>query len=192
MTRIEELEAIVATYALNSHPFYQDWRAGILPMNKLVDYSGEYGLFVSTIASGWDTIGEPVYANEEREHEVMWDDFRGALGFETLSLRVQTDTLVTAARNLFSKKAESVGALFAFESQQPHTAQSKLDGINEHYPLSEEGKRYFVVHASDFAEVEDLKTHIANLSDEEFARCKTACGILSAAMWGALDGIYYV
>jgi pyrroloquinoline-quinone synthase len=192
MTRIEELQSIVAQYDLNSHPFYQDWRAGKLPMAKLVDYSGEYGLFVSTIAAGWDTIGEPVYANEEREHEVMWDDFRGALGFETLSLRVQTDTLVTAARNLFSKKSEAVGALFAFESQQPYTAQSKLDGLNEHYPLSEEGKRYFVVHASDFAEVEDLKKYIANLTDEEFARTKTACGILSAAMWGALDGIYYV
>lgn len=192
MTRIEELEAIVGRYDLNKHPLYMEWRAGSLPKTKLVDYSGEYGLFVSTIAAGWDTIGEPVYANEEREHEILWDDFRGALGFETLSLRVQTDTLVTAARNMFSKKAEAVGALFAFESQQPFTAQSKLDGLNEHYPLSEEGKRYFVVHASDFAEVEDLKRHIASLTEEEFQRCKTACGILSAAMWGALDGIYYI
>ncbi len=192
MSRVAELEAIIALYDLNTHPFYQEWRAGTLPLTKLVDYSGEYGLFISTIAAGWDTIGEPVYANEEREHEVLWDDFRGALGFETLSLRVQTDTLVTAARNLFSKKVEAVGALFAFEAQQPNTAQSKLDGINEHYPLSEEGKRYFVVHASDYAEVEDLKSHIAAMSDEEFARTKTACGILSAAMWGALDGIYYV
>ena len=139
-----------------------------------------------------NTIGEPIYANEEREHELFWDDFRGALGFETLSLRVQTDTLVTAARNLFSKKPESVGALFAFESQQPHTSQSKLDGLNEHYPLTDKGKRYFVVHASDFAEVEDLKRHIASLTHEEFARTKTACAILSAALWGALDGIYYV
>jgi pyrroloquinoline-quinone synthase len=191
MTRVQELEAIVAQYDLNGHPFYQEWRAGTLPMKKLVDYSGEDGLFVSTIAAGWDTIGEPVYANEERQHEVFWDDFRGALGFETLTLRHQTDTMCTAARNLFSSKPESIGALFAFESQQPHTAQSKLDGLNEHYPLTEEGKRYFVVHASDFAEVEDLKRHIANLTDEEFARTKTACAILSAAMWGALDGIYY-
>jgi len=191
MNRIEELEAIVAQFDLNKHPFYEDWRAGTLPMTKLVDYSGEYGLFVSTIAMGWDTIGESVYAAEERQHEVFWDDFKGALGFETLSLRHQTDTMVSAATNLFSEKPEAIGALFAFESQQPHTAKSKLDGLNEHYPLTEEGKRYFVVHANDFSEVEDLKRHIASLTDEEFACTKTACAILSAAMWGALDGIYY-
>lgn len=191
MTRVEELEQIVARYDLNRHPFYMEWRAGSLPKYKLVDYSGEYGLFVSTIASGWDTIGEPVYANEEREHEVYWDDFRGALGFDKLSLRGETDTLVTAARNMFANKAEAVGALYAFEIQQPVTSQSKLDGLNEHYDLTEEGKRYFVVHAGDFGEADDLKRHIASLTDEEFERTKTACGILSAAMWGALDGIYY-
>lgn len=192
MTRIEQLEAIVAQNDLNLHPFYQEWRAGTLPKYKLVDYSGEYGLFVATIAEGWDTLGESEYAEEERHHEILWDDFRGALGFETLSERPQTSTMVSAARSLFSTKPEAVGALFAFESQQPFTAQSKLDGLNEHYPITDEGKKYFVVHASDFAEVETLKQHIASLSDEEFARTKTACAILSAAMWGGLDGIYYV
>jgi len=191
MSRIQELEAIVAQFDLNLHPFYQDWRAGTLPTAKLVDYSGEYGQFVGTIAAGWDTIGETHYAEEEREHEVLWDDFRDAVGFQSLTLRPQTDTMVVAARNLFSKQPEAIGALFAFESQQPYTAQSKLDGLNEHYSLSEAGKKYFVVHASDFAEVEDLKGHIANLSDDEFARTKTACAILSAAMWGGLDGVYY-
>ncbi len=191
MTRIEELDEIVARYDLNQHPFYVDWRCGTLPRVKLVDYSGEYGMFVSTIAAGWDTIGEPVYANEEREHEVFWDDFRGALGFQSLSLRPETDTLVTAARNLFASKADAVGALYAFEVQQPVTAQTKLEGLNEHYELDDAGKRYFVVHAGDFDEVDDLKRHIAAMSEEEFARTKTACGILSAAMWGALDGIYY-
>ena len=192
MNRIQELESIVAQHDLNLHPFYQEWRAGTLPLSKLVDYSGEYGLFVSTIASGWDTIGETRYANEEREHEVLWDDFKGALGFEILTSWPQTNTMVQAATNLFLTKAEAIGALFAFEAQQPHTAKSKLDGLNEHYALSETGKEYFVVHAEDFAEVDDLKRHIASLTDEEFARTKTACAILSAAMWGALDGIYYV
>jgi len=192
MNRIEELESIIAQHDLNTHPFYQDWRAGTLPLTKLVDYSGEYGMFVSTIAAGWDTIGEHHYAAEEREHEVLWDDFKGALGFEIHSSHPQTDVLVNAAQNLFSTKAAAIGALYAFEAQQPHTAQSKLEGLNEHYTISDAGKKYFAVHANDFGEVEDLKRHIASLSDEEFAQTKTSCAILSAAMFGALDGIYYV
>jgi pyrroloquinoline-quinone synthase len=192
MDRIQQLEAIVAQHDLNTHPFYQEWRAGTLPLTKLVDYSGEYGMFVSTIAVGWDTIGETHYAEEEREHEVLWDEFKGALGFEIHSRHPQTEVLVSAASNLFSTKAAAIGALYAFESQQPHTAQSKLEGLEEHYTISDAGKKYFAVHANDFGEVEDLKRHIASLSDEEFAQTKTACAILSAAMFGALDGIYYV
>jgi len=191
MDRISEINAIVERFDLNKHPFYQEWRAGTLPQAKLTDYAGEYGQFVATIAKGWETLGESRYAAEEREHEVLWDDFKAEVGCQNLTNRPQTQTLVGAANNLFTTKPEAVGALYAFEVQQPHTAQSKLDGLNEHYSLTEKGKEYFRVHASDFNEVEDLKGHIASLTDEEFARTKTACALLCAAMWSGLDGVYY-
>ncbi len=191
MDRIQQLEEIIARHDLNSHPFYQAWRMGTLPTEKLTDYAGEYGRFVATIAKGWDTIGESHYAEEEREHEVLWNDFKSELGCTTLSARPQTDVLVTAADRLFTTPAEAVGALYAFEAQQPNTAQSKLEGLNEHYSMSDKAKHYFVVHASDFNEVEDLKGHVARMSEDDFARCKTACTIVSASMYSALDGVYY-
>jgi len=192
MNRIQELEGIIDLHNLNQHPFYQEWRAGTLPKEKLVDYSGEYGQFISTIALGWETIGETGYANEEREHEELWDNFKEAVNFEKLSLYPQSDTVVKVAKNLFSTKPEAIGALYAFEFQQPETTQSKLTGLNEHYSISDEGKKYFETHAGDFAEVNSLKQHISQLTENEFARAKTACSLMSTAMWGALDGIYYV
>jgi hypothetical protein len=36
-----------------------------------------------------------------------------------------------------------------------------------------------------------LAERIERLSDDDFARAKTACAIFSAAAWGALDGVYY-
>jgi pyrroloquinoline-quinone synthase len=191
MDRISQLEQIIAQHELNGHPFYQAWRMGTLPTEKLTDYAGEYGRFVATIAKGWDTIGEAAYADEEREHELFWNDFKAELGSTTLSNYPQTEVLVTAADNLFSTKPEAIGALFAFEAQQPHTSRSKLDGLNEHYAMGDKAKHYFVVHADDIHEVEDLKRYVSELSDEEFARCKTACAIVSAAMYSALDGVYY-
>ncbi|CAN5560933.1 N/A [soil metagenome] len=191
MDRIQQLEDVISRYSLNAHPFYQAWRMGTLPTTKLTDYSGEYGRFVATIADGWDTIGEPAYAEEEREHEVMWADFKNELGCETISNHPQTDVLVAAAKNLFKTKPEAIGALYAFEAQQPMTSRSKLDGLNEHYKLSDKAKVYFEVHADDIHEVEDLKTYVGNLTEEEFSRCKTACTILTASMWSALDGVYY-
>ncbi|HSI73212.1 MAG TPA: iron-containing redox enzyme family protein [Fimbriimonas sp.] len=191
MDRISELNQIIERHGLNSHPFYQEWRMGTLPTEKLTDYAGEYGRFVATIAKGWDTIGMAHYAEEEREHELLWNDFKAELGCTTLSQRPQTEVLVSAADNLFATPAEAVGALYAFEAQQPHTSRSKLDGLNEHYNMSEKAKHYFVVHADDVHEVEDLAEKVNAMSDEEFSRCKTACTIVSAAMWSALDGVYY-
>jgi pyrroloquinoline-quinone synthase len=192
MDRISQLDAIIGQFDLNGHPFYQEWRMGTLPLEKLRDYAGEYGQFVGTIASGWDTLGEAHYAEEERVHEKLWDDFKAAIGCEYVSNHHHTDTLVTAAKNLYSTRPEAIGALYAFEAQQPNTTQSKLDGLNEHYNVSEKGKEYFVVHASDFCEVELLKKYVTEMSDADFIRCKNACALLCSAMWGGLDGIYAV
>lgn len=54
-----------------------------------------------------------------------------------------------AARNNFKGEAEAVGALYAFGAQQPHTSQSKLDGLREHYHVVEKGEEYFLVYAFD-------------------------------------------
>lgn len=189
--RVQELDAIVDQFDLNRHPFYQDWRMGTLPVEKLRDYAGEYGQFVGTIAEGWEALDETHYAEEEREHEVLWGDFKTAIGAAAVSNRSATNTLVTAAKNAFRHPTTALGALYAFEAQQPHTSQVKLDGLIEHYAVSEAGQEYFKVHANDIAERDLLRERAAKMSDAEFAQTKIACALLGAAMWSALDGVYY-
>jgi len=190
MDRIAQLDAIVAQYDLNTHPFYTAWRAGTLPMDRLTDYSGEYGRFVDTIADGWETLGYPDYAAEERDHAVMWRMFQKSVGLQTTRDYAQTEVLEHSARTLFNAgPAEALGALYAFESQQPHTSRSKLDGLREHYAIDEAGHEYFVVHADDVHEVEDLRARTASLTDAEFNRAKSACATVCVAMWSALDGV---
>lgn len=189
-SRIAQLDAIVQQFDLNNHPFYRDWRMGTLPVEKLRDYGAEYGHFVATIAEGWETLGENYYADEEREHELLWADFRAEVGAGDEMTRPHTATLVAAARNAFKTEAEAIGALYAFEAQQPHTSRSKLDGLNEHYRLTDKGKEYFVVHADDIAERDVLRARAEKLTDREFERAKAACAVVCAAMWSALDGVY--
>lgn len=191
MNRIEQLDAIIAQFDLNGHPFYQDWRMGTLPIEKLRDYANEYGRFIGTIDQGWDTIGETKYAEEERYHEQLWAKFQAEIASGASTNKPQTETLVTAARNAFSLQAEAVGALYAFEAQQPKTSRSKLDGLIEHYNISPEGQEYFQVHADDVQEAEDLRAYVAKMSDDDFARTKSACAVVCSAMWSALDGVYY-
>ena len=191
--RIEELDAIVRQFDLNEHPFYQAWRVGTLPIERLADYAAEWAPVIGVIDQGWERIGYPEYAAEEREHDELWNRFRGALGASGEMRRPQSRTLLAVGEHAFASVPEALGALYSFEVQQPATASSKLDGLREHYAgtVDAEGQRYFVEHAVETDEPAMLAARIEALSDDDFARARTACAIFSAAAWGALDGVYY-
>lgn len=192
MQSIAPLDAIVSQFDLNQHPFYREWTMGLLPKESLQRYSGEYAAFVGTIALGWETVGQNHYAAEEREHEVLWSRFRRELGGSDKPQLSATNSLTTVATNLFKAGVpEALGALYAFEAQQPLTSRSKLDGLNKYYGLSAAAKEYFAVHADDVQEAALLRDEIGKLSDSEFERAKNACAMVCAAMIGALDGVYY-
>ena len=192
-SRIDELDAIVRQFDLNEHPFYRDWRAGTLPIDRLRDYADEWAPFIGAIDAGWDRIGYPDYAAEEREHDELWSRFRTSLGACGTMSRPQSATLLAVGANAFASVPEALGALYSFEVQQPATAASKLAGLREHYAgtVDDDGQRYFVEHAVETDEPAMLAARIDELSDGEFARARTACAIFSAAAWGALDGVYY-
>ncbi|MGH2475040.1 MAG: hypothetical protein ACRDIL_07225 [Candidatus Limnocylindrales bacterium] len=192
-SRIDELDAIVRQFDLNDHPFYTEWRAGTLPVERLAEYADEWAPFISAVDQGWDRIGYPEYAAEEREHDELWSRFRAALGATGDMSRPQSATLLAVGRNAFASVPESLGALYSFEVQQPATASSKLAGLREHYAgaVGADAQQYFVEHAVETDEPALLAERIDALSDGDFARARTACAVFSAAAWGALDGVYY-
>lgn len=190
MNRIAILDSIIEKFDLNQHPFYKAWVAGTLPKEALVDYSGDYGFFIATIASGWDAIGEVAYAEDERDHERMWANFQTSVGLKCTLNLTSTQKLVEVANAAFSDPASAVGGLYAFEAQQPHTSRSKLDGLRAHYSVGEVGEEYFVVHADDIHEIEELKLAVEKLTETEFEKTVRACEDVCVAMWSALDGLY--
>jgi pyrroloquinoline-quinone synthase len=192
-SRIVELDAIVRSFDLHQHPFYTEWRAGTLPVQRLAEYADEWAPFIGVVDAGWERIGYPEYAAEEREHDELWRRFRGALGATGEMRRPQSRTLLAVGENAFASVPEALGALYSFEVQQPATATSKLAGLREHYAgtVDADAQQYFVEHAVETDEPSMLAARIEALSDGEFARAKTACALFSAAAWGALDGVYY-
>lgn len=192
-SRIDELDAIVRQFDLNEHPFYQEWRAGTLPIERLAEYSNEWAPFIAAVDQGWDRIGYPAYAAEEREHDALWARFRSALGASSEMHRPQSKTLLAVGEQAFASVPEALGALYSFEVQQPKTASSKLAGLREHYAgtVDADAQRYFEEHAVETDEPAMLASRIEELSEGEFARARTACAVFSAAAWGALDGVYY-
>jgi pyrroloquinoline-quinone synthase len=184
-----ELDAIVARYDLNEHPFYQAWRAGTLRPETLGVYASEYAPFIGAVEQGWRTLGDAEHAAEEREHARLWERFRDALGPSGTPGCQETAALAETARRAFEETASAAGALYAFEAQQPSTARSKLDGLREHYALPENATAYFREHAGDYGERDKLRRQLDALSADQAARASLSCEDLCRAMWAALDGI---
>jgi pyrroloquinoline-quinone synthase len=185
------MEAIVAEHDLLNHPFYQAWNAGTLPTEALATYASEWGNFVAQVPNGWAAHGDEAVAAEERIHVGLWTDFARSLGTSVTPVTIPKVGILTSAcdRN-FSGSATSIGALYAFEAQQPKTSTSKLSGLKEHYSLGEAGEEYFRVHCDDVHEMEVLTQRAEALSPEEQERAIAACEETAKALWTALTGIH--
>jgi len=186
-------DALVAARSLLGHPFYQAWSAGTLPVAALRDYAGEYGAFIATIADGWRTAGHDDIAAIEDGHAQVWSQtFARTLDTAVGSPEVaEVADLVAAAEELFGDRATALGALYAFEAQQPATARSKREGLVEHYPqLPRTAGLYFAIHEDDDAEPAMLAADMDALGPDEAERAVAACDRMTKALWDALGGVY--
>jgi pyrroloquinoline-quinone synthase len=186
-----QLDTVLEKWNLLSHPFYQAWSAGTLPVDALKVYASEYGAFIETLPQGWATLNDMETADEEREHAEMWNSFASALGAKVATPQIaQTKELVKTSGKLFADSASALGAMYAFEAQQPGTAQSKLQGLKAHYHLPAEVEPYFEVHSANWHESEKILKQIEALSSENQKDALAACEQMGESLWNALTGIY--
>jgi pyrroloquinoline-quinone synthase len=80
--------------------------------------------------------------------------------------------------------------LYAFEAQQPATAQSKLDGLKTHYKLPREVEPYFEIHSTNWHESEKILRQLDALPSDEQAQALAACEQMASSLWDALTGIH--
>ena len=154
-------------------------------------YAREYGNFISSLPRAWETLKNSETAAEEREHAEMWTDFTAAVGGFTADASLpQTLNLIRASEALFATRATALGAMYAFEAQQPATAKSKLDGLKTHYNLLQGVEPYFEVHSANWHELEKILRQIESLPVDEQARALAACEQMAASLWDTLTGIH--
>ena len=191
MTTKQQLDSILEKWDLLKHPFYQAWNEGTLPVEALKVYASEYGAFINTLEAGWKTLGDQETAEEEKEHAELWEQFAVALGTEINTPQItQTKELLDISQNLFASPATTLGAMYAFEAQQPATAKSKLQGLKTHYSLPTEVEPYFEAHSANWHESEKILAALDKLSPEDQERAIVACAKMAKSLWNALTGIH--
>lgn len=191
-TVFSRCDEVINKYSLLEHSFYQRWSAGTLPVAALRDYAGEYGMFVRTFGSNWETVGRPELARREAGHAKVWDDtFAKSLGTAVGVPKVsEVADLIATSQDLSSERTSALGALYAIESQQAIVAKAKLKGLQEHYSaLPEQCGEYFRLHCDDYDEVSILVEEIGKLSVEGQEKVLSACEMMCSALYDSLTGV---
>ena len=192
-TLSDQCDSIIAARSLLQHPFYQSWSEGRLPVEALRDYAREYGAFIDTIAAGWRAALEPRIASIEEGHAELWrSTFAASLETEVHTPAIpEAASLVNTAEKLFSTHSTALGALYAFEAQQPQTAERKLKGLREHYvQLPASCGDYFEQHLGDYDEPAHLAEKLNALPPVAHDEALRACDAMCDALYEALSGIH--
>jgi len=209
------IDSKVAERAMLSHPFYQAWTEGRLPLDTLRDYARQYfhhvEVFpraVSAVHSicpdrdGRRMLAENLAEEEgveagKQDHATLWLMFAAGLGesegaVRGQALNAETQALIDTFRRLSSRSyASGLGALYAYESQFPGVASAKIEGLVDRYGISEEETlRFFRVHES--ADVEHsavCRALLDKLPQAERDEAVAAGEELAQALWNFLSGV---
>ena len=211
---LERLDAAIAEKNLLKHPFYQDWQAGKLSREALQLYATQYYRHVEAFPRHLrvlaartegplrDTVLENLAEEENPSapHPKLWRDFAAAMGVPQDDITYcpslpGTQAVVATFREICGDRpvAEAVAALYAYESQVPEIAATKIEGLRKYYGITRpEALAYFAVHeetdkAHRAAWRAWLSEHADGNDDEILAAAKEAL----AALWSALDAVHH-
>ena len=210
-----ELEARIARRHVLKHPFYQAWNAGELTREALQDYAAQYYHHVAafpTYLSSVHSRTEDMVARRillenlmdeeagEPNHPELWMNFAEGLGVSretVLDVEIQPETreAIRSFRTACSNGhfTAGVAALYAYESQIPEVAETKMTGLKAHYGLSDEKTlKYFAVHkdADEIHRAQEkslLEEHIVTESQKSDALAAADSAL--NAVWNILSGV---
>jgi pyrroloquinoline-quinone synthase len=210
----DRIDEIIAEKSILKHPFYQRWTAGELQLQELKGYACQYyhhvlefPKYVSGTHANCPTLEdrqellENLREEEEgpNNHPELWIQFGEAIGLQREDMTdvvplPETTQLDETFRRITkdSPFIAGIAALYAYESQVPEVAGTKMDGLKQFYGInSPQGLRFFVVHHS--LDVEHSQTTRAMVArhaqtDEDAEVALTAVNEACDALWGFLDG----
>jgi pyrroloquinoline-quinone synthase len=215
LTTSSLIDRKVAERAMLSHPFYQAWTEGRLPLDTLRAYARQYfhhveafPRAVSAVHSlcpdrdGRRMLAENLAEEEgieagKQDHATLWLMFAAGLGEREEGVRAQelnseTKALIDAFRRLSRQSyAAGLGALYAYESQFPKVASAKIEGLVERYGVKdEETLMFFLVHENADVEHSSVcRTLLDRLPQSDRAEAIAAGEELAGALWNFLSGV---
>ena len=214
---IQELKTIIKQKHLLDHPFYQAWSKGTLPIEVMQRYAEQYyhleknfPLFLSALhANAGDDfrarqlITENLHDEEfgPENHRELWLRYAEAIGtpregVENSEMLPETKDAIDTFRSLSDTSLlAGVAGLAAYDSQIPEVAETKIDGLKEHYGIdSERALKFFelhgevdIKHSQAWWDIIEEHAH----TDEQKEHVRDAVTKGRDALWNFLSGIVH-
>ncbi|MGC8668531.1 MAG: CADD family putative folate metabolism protein [Chthonomonadales bacterium] len=212
---LNALDASVARKQLLTHPFYQAWVRGELTRAALQDYATQYyphvaafPTYLSALHSSMDdaaarrVILQNLVDEEGTDptHPELWLRFAEAVGAErsqvlhaqawpeTINLVVNSFRAACATGN----PVDGLAALYAYESQIPAVARTKIEGLQRFYAVdTRDGLAYFRVHIkADEQHASAERALLAHLmAGQGIEHCPASVNTVLDALWSLLSAV---
>ena len=209
MTLSARLDETISAKRLLDHAFYRAWVAGELTEDDMRGYAKSYFAhvlafprYVSGVHSQCEDLGARKalldnLVDEEagdEHHPELWLRFAEGLGESREAVEdtrdAATEKLIgTFLGRIRSSYAEGLGALYAYESQIPEIAETKVSSLRETYDITDERTlAFFKVHArADVYHSRTLREQIDGLTPQEGEQAEAAASECAQGLWNFLS-----
>ena len=208
----KELNQKLDKYHLLNHPFYKSWNEGKLTREIIKDYAEQYYQHVKAFPryiSATHSLCEDIEKrkillenlndeeNRDADHPKLWKNFALAIGADAKKIeevkadQFTQDMIDNFFKNGRSSYAEGLASLYTYERQIPEIAETKIQGLKNHYGVnSKEGLEFFVAHKeADVYHREECEKLLDSLSNEEQSKAEIAALSTAKYLWNFLSGI---
>ncbi len=145
-------------FRLLEHPFYQQWTKGEITRDQLSCYARSYFDLVKMMPVFWENAVKGLKAEsgesdkvikDERFHIELWREFMAM--FEGNDHKEMEDVV---EEFMSMSPSKLLGAVHAFEVQQPDVARTKAEGLVKHYGFRKDETKYFDEHLNEAAHIQ--------------------------------------
>ncbi|HWY50730.1 MAG TPA: CADD family putative folate metabolism protein [Chthoniobacterales bacterium] len=211
---LDKIDNDIEEKHLLKHPFYLAWTRGELSKEALSDYAKQYyhhvaafPTYLSAVHAKCDdqATRKQILSNlidEEAgspNHPELWKQFAAGLGVEDVDLaktekQPETKKLIGTFRSVCGEgsTAESLAALYAYESQIPSICESKIDGLKKYYGFNDpRNYKYFSAHieADRKHSADERKLLSAYIDNQNIDNVRASVRRVLDALWEMLSGV---
>ncbi len=210
MNFVENLKKELLPYHLLKHPFYQMWMEGTLPEKCLQNYATQYYHHVSAFPRYISALHSLCESQEDRKvllenlneeegsrgnsHPDLWMYFAEGLGLDQKevknsapckSIQELINTFFSHCRHSYSK---GLSALYSYEYQVPEVAETKIQGLKEHYNVTDKKTLlFFLVHKdADIEHREAIEKLLEKLPESQQREAIDSAVSIAKNLWNFL------